>query len=564
MLTTLRIKNLALVADLTMEFTPGFNVITGETGAGKSVILGAINLIIGQRADRTLIRSGTDSCSVEAAFDTRQVSAPLDKFLEENGLDAGEPGELRVRRSFSTAGTNRQFVNGSPTSVGVLVRLGEWMVDLHGPHEHQSLLQPTKQLAILDAFSGLETLRGQWDALWTRRRELSDERTSLVMDDVTYHQQLDLLRHHAHEIEAAGLGLEEEAELQIEYQRISNAARLIETTQAAQAALSEGDDNLVDRMGALGRLLADLHRHDPAAGEFINEHFRAADALNELQSMLSRYFDRLELDPERLQELEQRIDLLHGLKRKYGPTIADVLAYGKASREKLAVLEGLEIRAAELAMELERIDRQLREIGQELTTRRREAIPRLSQSVTNQLRALGFRKSQVDVEIRTSETPGSTGFDACEFQFAPNPGEPPKPLRAIASSGELARVMLAFKTVLAAEDEVPVLIFDEVDANVGGETGLAVGQKLREIAREHQVLCITHLAPVAAQGHSHFLVSKHVTEGRTESRLERLDGPSRVAEVARMLGGMSAAARDHAEELLERAKDGRQARSGSD
>ena len=215
-------------------------------------------------------------------------------------------------------------------------------------------------------------------------------------------------------------------------------------------------------------------------------------------------------------------------------------------------------------MELERIDRQLREIGQELTTRRREAIPRLSQSVTNQLRALGFRKSQVDVEIRTSETPGSTGFDACEFQFAPNPGEPPKPLRAIASSGELARVMLAFKTVLAAEDEVPVLIFDEVDANVGGETGLAVGQKLREIAREHQVLCITHLAPVAAQGHSHFLVSKHVTEGRTESRLERLDGPSRVAEVARMLGGMSAAARDHAEELLERAKDGRQARSGSD
>ncbi len=540
-----------------MELTPGFNVITGETGAGKSVILGAINLIIGQRADRTLIRSGTDSCSVEAVFDTRQLSAPLDSFLEENGLDIGEPGELRIRRSFTSAGTNRQFVNGSPTSVAILVRLGEWLVDLHGPHEHQSLLQPTKQLAILDAFSGLDTLRGKWDALWTRRRELLEERTSLVIDDVTYHQQLDLLRHQAHEIEAAGLRPEEEAELHTEFQRISNAARLIETTQAAQATLSEGDDTLMDRMGTLGRLLADLQRHDPGAVELMTVHVSAADALNELQSLLSRYFDRLELDPERLQELEERIDLLQGLKRKYGPTVADVMAFGEASREKLAALEGLENRAAELAMQLERVDRQLGEIGRELSTHRREAIPRLSQSVADQLAALGFRQSRVDVEISTSETPSATGFDTCEFQFAPNPGEPPKPLRSIASSGELARVMLAFKTVLAAEDEVPVLIFDEVDANVGGETGQAVGQKLREIAKGHQVLCITHLAPVAAHGHSHYLVSKHVADGRTESRMERLDGPGRIAEIARMLGGMSAAAFGHAEELLERAKEGR-------
>ncbi len=540
-----------------MELTPGFNVITGETGAGKSVILGAINLIIGQRADRTLIRSGTDSCSVEAVFDTRQLSAPLDSFLEENGLDIGEPGELRIRRSFTSAGTNRQFVNGSPTSVAILVRLGEWLVDLHGPHEHQSLLQPTKQLAILDAFSGLDTLRGKWDALWTRRRELLEERTSLVIDDVTYHQQLDLLRHQAHEIEAAGLRPEEEAELHTEFQRISNAARLIETTHTAQAALSEGDDTLMDRMGTLGRLLADLQRHDPGAVELMTVHVSAADALNELQSLLSRYFDRLELDPERLQELEERIDLLQGLKRKYGPTVADVMAFGEASREKLAALEGLENRAAELAMQLERVDRQLGEIGRELSTHRREAIPRLSQSVADQLAALGFRQSRVDVEISTSETPSATGFDTCEFQFAPNPGEPPKPLRSIASSGELARVMLAFKTVLAAEDEVPVLIFDEVDANVGGETGQAVGQKLREIAKGHQVLCITHLAPVAAHGHSHYLVSKHVADGRTESRMERLDGPGRIAEIARMLGGMSAAAFGHAEELLERAKEGR-------
>lgn len=557
MLTTLRIKNLALVADLTMELTPGFNVITGETGAGKSVILGAINLIIGQRADRTLIRSGTDSCSVEAVFDTRPLSAPLSSFLEENGLDIGEPGELRIRRSFTNAGTNRQFVNGSPTSVAVLVRLGEWLVDLHGPHEHQSLLQPAKQLAILDSFSGLLPLRKEWNNLWARRREVFDERSSLVIDDETYHQQLDLLRHQAHEIEAAGLRPDEESELQSEFQRISNAARLIETTQAAQAALSEGDDTLIDRMGTLGRLLTDLQRHDPGAVELISTHSNAMDALNELQGLLSRYFDRLELDPERLQELEERIDLLHGLKRKYGPTVDDVIAFGTASRTKLEALEGLESRAGELALELEKIDRQLREIGGQLSQRRREAVPRLSQAVAAQLGALGFRQSRVDVEITTSELPDAAGFDACEFQFAPNPGEPPKPLRSIASSGELARVMLALKTVLAEEDEVPVLIFDEVDANVGGETGLAVGQKLRGIAAGHQVLCITHLAPVAAQGHSHFLVSKHVADGRTESRVERLDASGRVAEIARMLGGMSAAARGHAEELLERAKAGR-------
>lgn len=540
-----------------MELTPGFNVITGETGAGKSVILGAINLIIGQRADRTLIRSGTDSCSVEAVFDTRRLSAPLGSFLEENGLDVGEPGELRIRRSFTITGTNRQFVNGSPTSVAVLVRLGEWLVDLHGPHEHQSLLQSAKQLAILDSFSGLLPLRKEWITLWTRRRDVFDERSSLVIDDVTYHQQLDLLRHQVHEIEAAGLRLEEEAELQNEFQRVSNAARLIETTQAAQTALSDGDDTLMDRMGTLGRLLADLQRHDPGTADLISTHSNAMDALNELQASLSRYFDRLELDPERLQELEERIDLLHGLKRKYGPAVEDVMAFGATCRVKLGELEGLEGRAAELAAELERIDRQLRELGGQLSQRRREAVPRLSKAVAAQLGALGFRQSRVDVEITTSDFAGATGFDACEFQFAPNPGEPPKPLRSIASSGELARVMLALKTVLAEEDEVPVLIFDEVDANVGGETGLAVGQKLRGIAAGHQVLCITHLAPVAAQGHSHFLVSKHVIDGRTESRLERLDGPGRVAEISRMLGGMSTAARGHAEELLERANLGR-------
>lgn len=550
MLTTLRIKNLALVTDLTIELTSGFNVITGETGAGKSVILGALNLILGQRADRGLIRSGTDTCTVEAVFDTRHLHAPLAAFFDENGLDPGEPGELRIRRSFTATGTNRQFINGSPTSVAALARMGEWLVDMHGPHEHQSLLQPARQLAILDAFASLETLRREWETEWNRRKEITAERAALVSDDALHAQQLELLRHQAMEIETARLSAEEEGMLTAEFQRISNAARLMESTRMAQALLSDGEDSIFDRFGELGRLLTEIQRHDPAATHLFDAHVSATEALQELNTLLSRYFDRLDLDPERLQELEVRINLIQSLKRKYGTTVADVVAFGEMCRVKLAEWDGLEERAEQLAAELAQIDKRLLDLGGQLTQRRRQAIPRLSREVSQHLGELGFRQSRVDVELSTVEDPGATGFDHCEFQFAPNPGEPARPLRAIASSGELARVMLALKTVLASADEIPVLIFDEVDANVGGETGLAVGKKLRGIADRHQVLCITHLAPVAAQGHSQYLVSKQVTDGRTESRIERLDGPSRVAEIARMLGGQSAAARRHAEELL--------------
>ncbi len=550
MLTTLRIKNLALVTDLTMELTPGFNVITGETGAGKSVILGAVNLILGQRADRALIRSGTDACTVEAVFDIRHLTAPFASFFEESGLDPGEPGELRIRRSFTASGTNRQFINGSPTSVAALARIGEWLVDMHGPHEHQSLLQPARQLSILDAFASLETLRQEWETEWNRRKQVAAERASLVADDAIHQQQLELLRHQAMEIEAARLSPEEEGVLSAEFQRISNAARLMEATQSAQSILCDGEDSILDRVGGLGRLLTEIQRHDPGTTELLAAHILATETLQELNMLLSRYFDRLELDPERLQELEERINLIQSLKRKYGTNVSDVLAFGETCRTKLSEWEGLEERTEKLAAELAQIDKRLLDLGGQLTQRRRLAIPRLSREVSQHLGELGFRQSRVDVELSTVEAPGPTGFDHCEFQFAPNPGEPARPLRTIASSGELARVMLALKTVLASADEIPVLIFDEVDANVGGETGLAVGQKLRGIADRHQVLCITHLAPVAAQGHTQYLVSKQVTDGRTESRIERLDGPSRVTEIARMLGGQSAAARRHAEELL--------------
>ncbi len=550
MLTTLRIKNLALVADLTLELRPGFNAVTGETGAGKSVILGALNLVLGQRADRSAIRTGADACTVEAVFDTRSLRAPLARFCDENGLEGGEEGQLVLKRTFTAAGTNRQFVNGSPTTLATLATLGEWLVDLHGPHEHQSLLQPAKQLAILDAFGGLNGERDAVAALVLRRAELEAEKTGLIVDERTYAQQLDLLRFQVREITEARLRPDEEAEVEAEFQRASNGARLLELTQGALGALSENDDAALTQLGALGRVLHELHRIDPRAAGLVAAHEQSVSLLRDLQTDLSRYADKMDVDSARLREVEDRLNLLHTLKRKYGSSLADVIAFGDDSQARLNALESRDAEVARLNDALRKLDSELTAAAKALTAARRKLISKLAKAVAKELSALGFPQSSFDVKLEPLVELSATGGDACEFQFAPNPGEPARSLRAIASSGELSRVMLALKTVLASEDEVPVLIFDEVDANVGGETARAVGQKMRQIAKQHQVLCITHLAPVAAAGDAHYVVSKEVIAGRTESRIALLDWKQRVEELARMLGGATAASRKHAEELL--------------
>ncbi len=549
MLTTLRIKNLALVADLTLELQPGYNAITGETGAGKSIIIGALNLALGQRADRTLIRSGADSCAVETVFDVKALRVPLQGFLEENGLEPCEENQLVIKRTFTASGTNKQFVNGSPTSLNTLASLGEWLVDMHGPHEHQSLLQPAKQLAILDAFGRLEAKREDFSALLQLRTRLEGQKAALIVDEKTYAQRLDLLRFQVREIESAKLREGEDEEIEAEFKRSSNSARLLELGQSAMALLSDSDNSLLTQAGGLGRLLQELQRVDASAQNLVSAHEQIAAALRELQSDLSHYVDAVELDPARLHEVEERLNLLQGLKRKYGPSLGDVIAFGVDAREKLQSLEQRDAELVRLNAELEKLDYELGRVGLQLSEERRKLIPQLAGSVAKELNALGFAQSRFDVSL-TQGAPLSTGLDVAEFQFAPNPGEPARPLRAIASSGEMARVMLALKTVLAAEDDVPVLVFDEVDANVGGETAHAVGEKMKQIAKTHQVLCITHLAPVAAHADAHFVVTKQLKDGRTVSEMELLNKGARVEELARMLGGVNAAARKHAEALL--------------
>ena len=559
MLTTLRIKNLALVQDLTLELEPGYNVITGETGAGKSILIGALNLALGERADRTLIRSGSDGCAVEAVFDISRLRAPLKSFLEENGLEPCEDHQLVLKRAFTSAGTNRQFINGSPTTLNILAAVGEWLVDIHGPHEHQSLLHPARQLAILDAFGSLDSEREAFGELVRRRAALEAEKAALIVDEKTYAQQLDLLGFQVQEITAARLQPEEEAQVEQDYRRASNAARLVQLSQAALDLLSENETSLLTQAGIIGRTLQELQRVDPAAASLLTLHEQAVGGLRELQAELSHYSDKADVDPARLQQLEERLDLIHSLKRKYGATVAEVIAFGEDARRKLQSLEQREAELGRINAELEKLEGELWRVGQALSTKRRKVIPLLSKSVSKQLADLGFKQSRLDITLTTLDQAAFTqhasrttlqGFDTVEFQFAPNPGEPVHPLRAIASSGELARVMLALKTVLAAEDQIPVLVFDEVDANVGGETANAVGEKMQQIAQKRQVLCITHLPQVAAPASAHFVATKHLQAGRTVSEITRLDQKVRVTELARMLGGQTEAARKHAEALL--------------
>ncbi len=564
MLTTLRIKNLALVSDLTLELSPGYNAISGETGAGKSVVIGALNLVLGQRADRTLIRNGSDACSVEAVFDVANLRAPVKAFLAENGLEPCEAHQLILKRSFTTAGTNRQFVNGSATTLNVLAQLGEWLVDMHGPHDHQSLLHPAKQLAILDAFGGLEAEGAAFGELVDRRAGLVREKAALIVDERTYAQQLERLRFQVREIAAARFQPDEEAAIEQEHHRASNAARLLQLSQAALEALGENENSLLTQAGGLGRTLLELQRVDAGAAALTEMHAQAVATLRDLQGELSRYADKVDVDPARLQQLEARLDLIHSLKRKYGATLAEVIAFGVEAERQLQQLEGRDAELARLNAALTQLDAELARAGRKLSAGRRKVIPQLARAVSRQLADLGFKQSKFDVAIETVrwdeavDEPAradagpakTTGFDNVEFQFSPNVGEPARPLRAIASSGEMARVMLALKTVLAAEDEIPVLIFDEVDANVGGETANAVGEKMRQIATRRQVLCITHLPQVAAPATAHYVVTKQVKDGRTISEIELLDAKTRVTELARMLGGQSEAARKHAAALL--------------
>ncbi len=547
-LNLLRIKNLALVEELEWQMAPGFIAVTGETGAGKSIIIGALQLLLGERADKSLIRTGADLCTVEAVFSGDDLQK-LNLRLIEAGVEACE-GDLIIRRTLSTSGANRQFINGSPTTLAILKNLGDELVDLHGPHDHQSLLSRGKQLELLDSFAGAGGQLDQYHKHYRQLQTLTAEHATLDTAETAREQELDLLRHQINEITAANLVAGEEEEIESRYKLAANSKRLIELASAIVNKLSEADGSVLSQLAETQRSLRELEKIDNSISRFSSAHATAVVELSEIARSLSQYAEKLDLDQAQLAALEQRVSLFETLKRKYGGSIADVISFGERAAERMRKIEGRDAELERLIGEIEKVRGQMSRAGEALRKLRAKAAPKLSATIRKNLVDLGFRQSNFEVKLSALDEPHASGLDSVELLFCPNPGEPLKPLRGIASSGEISRLMLAIKSALAAHDAIPLLVFDEIDTNVGGEIAHAVGAKMRTLGRDHQVICITHLPQVAATASSHFVVTKDVMRGRTFSDLHEVSEKVRREEIARMLGGKSESALQLASSLL--------------
>jgi DNA repair protein RecN (Recombination protein N) len=548
MLSFLKIKNLALVEDVTWDLGRGLVGVTGETGAGKSIIVGALKLILGERADRSLIRTGQEQCSVEASFELDNTKA-IDAILDEAGIDKCEDATLLVKRVVSSGG-NKQFVNGSPATTQVLKAVGEFLVDLHGPHDHQSLNSRERQMEMLDKYAGneaaLDTYRSAWK-LWHRTVVELDE---LQNSERASQQQIDVLKFQVTEISEAKLKLGEDDEIEARHRLVANSARLGELCSGISDRLGEGDHSVVTALREVAKMIHELEKIDPASSKLFEEFESAQVSLREMESNVRDYADDLELDPKEFAELEHRLSVIQSLKRKYAPSIASILQHLADCESKLTKMEGR-------SEEIERLNKLIRDqraavekAGKALGKKRTDAAPKLAKEIAGHLKDLGFKQSVFEVQLSVHAEPQRDGLEEVDFQFAPNPGEPLKPLRLTASSGEMSRVLLAVKSALAKQDAVGLLVFDEIDANVGGNIAEAVGRKMAAIGKNRQVIAITHFPQVASLAQHHFVVTKEVEANRTRSTIQHIEGNERIEELARMLGGKIESAREHAKSLL--------------
>ncbi len=555
MLNFLKVKNLAIVENALVTFASGLNIITGETGSGKSVFIGALNLILGERADHSAIRSGEKELSVEASFSLKRTDA-VDAILEDAGIDLCEDGELLIRRTVAASGGGKCWINNNQSTVAVLRKLGEHLIDIHGPYDHQSLLSADFQLALLDSFGMTEkerdTYKGDyraWVALQREREELLSESTDGIAEEI------DRLTYIVGEIEGAALTEADGEELIERHKEACNANAILEAGSALVNGLSDADGSAFDILATMQHKLSEMARIFPEAEAWHEEAASIAVSVQELSRTISERMLKIDSDPEVVAELEARMELVQRLKRKYGPGLADIANKLEASKAKLERLQSRERRLSVLDKEIAAAKAKLLASGKVLSKARTRAGDALAKEITGELKPLGFKQSVFEVIVKERE-PLLSGIDEVAFSFAPNPGEPLMPLKSIASSGEIARVMLAVKSVLAAHDSIPLLVFDEIDSNVGGEIGRAVGEKLLRLSKSHQVISITHLPQVAAFGDSHFSVSKKVEDNRTSAEIRDLSREERVSELARMLGGadITSVVRAHAEELIASAR----------
>ncbi len=549
MLNWIRIKNLALVEEADIDFYPGFNVITGETGAGKSVIIGTMGLLLGERADKGMIRTGEDRCEISASITiAKDIESGIAEILNNAGITyCSEDKEIFLRRVI-TSGSTRNFINDCSTTLQTLRSIGEKLIDIHGANEHQSLVKQGCQLEFLDRFGGhakelaeCSSIRESLKAVRKRREKLHEELASPI--------EAEHLRMIVEEITAVAPEPEEDVHLSAKHAVAANSKQILEVAASAVTMLNDADGSVVDNLGGIHRSLQDLEKVDP---ENITAMIEQCDALiegaRELAYDLERYSNNVELDEEGFREIEDRLGTIQALKRRYGPYLENVFEALEDSRRRVEQFENSEKVRDLLDEEEACFIKELEVASKRLSVIRKKSAGKLSGKVKKELMDLGFLQSEFSINFEETECSAS-GCDKIDFFFSPNPGESAQPLRHIASSGEMSRVMLAVKTVLAAADSVPILVFDEVDANIGGETAIKVGNSLKKLSESHQVLCISHLPQVASKGDYHYLVEKSVKDERTVTYIKSLDKKNKTEEITRMLGG-GAAAQKHAKELL--------------
>lgn len=553
MLTELRIRNFAIIEQVTLPLSSGFNVLSGETGAGKSIIVGALGLLLGERASADLIRSGADKATVEGVFDISKLK-DISELADDRGIEVEEE-TLVLKREIATSGRGRAWINGTTVTASVLAEIGRQLVNLHGQHDAQTLLDSESQRRILDAFGGADR---QAELVRSAHGEMSDVRreiATLTSRRADAEKRADYLRHVAKEIEDARLSSGEDTKLEDEARVLENADELRTLASTLNELLSGEEASVLSQLGAAQRPLSSIERIDPSAVRMQELFDTGFYALQELARAVDDYAGSVELDPARLEEVRRRRDRVFGLLKKYGPTLEDVIAAGTAARAELDLIDTAQFDLANLTAREADARRRLSREAEKLSEMRLSAAKKLAKAVDALLPPLGMPDGRFSVTLTARDEPTAEGAEDVEFRVALNVGHEDRPLARVASGGELSRVMLALKTILARVDQVPTLIFDEVDAGIGGRVGLQVGDTLRRVAKEHQVFAISHLPQIAARAHHHIVVAKGAKGGVTTADITVLEGTSRVNEIARMLGGdpESKVSRAHAKELLESA-----------
>jgi len=546
MLTELRIRNFAIIEQVTLPLGEGFNVLSGETGAGKSIIVGALGLLLGERASADLIRTGADKATVEGVFDVAKLKG-IAALADDHGIEV-EDDTLVLKREIAANGRGRAWINGATVTATVLAEIGRQLVNLHGQHDAQTLLDGESQRRILDAFGGAEPQAGLVRGTYGEISSLSSRRAEAE-------KRADYLRHVAKEIEDAGLSSGEDAKLEDEARVLENADELRTLASSLSELLSGEDASVLSQLAASQRPLTSIERIDPSAAR-MQELFDAGFyALQELARSVEDYAGSVDLDPARLDDVRQRRDRLFGLLKKYGPSLDNVIEAGRSARAELDLIDTAQFDLANLTAREVDARRRLSAEAEKLSDLRLSAAKKLAKAVDALLPPLGMPDGRFTVSLVARDEPTTEGAEDVEFRVALNVGHDDRPLARVASGGELSRVMLALKTILARVDHVPTLIFDEVDAGIGGRVGLQVGDTLRRVAKEHQVFAISHLPQIAARAHHHIVVAKGAKGGVTTADITVLEGTSRVNEIARMLGGdpESKVSRAHAKELLETA-----------